>query len=95
MYDQRTTDAIRVLALVVRVVPESTSGISLVLVRAAAALIIQLNDRGTQEGKVINGLVSLTVNLYVNVPPGGIKHWLTPVGPSIVLVPCCLLLVNT
>jgi hypothetical protein len=34
------------------------------------------------------------MKLYVKLAPGGIAHWFTPEGPSIVLVPCCLLVVS-
>jgi hypothetical protein len=45
-------------------------------------------------GTMITIWTSLTMKLYVKLPPGGIEHWLTPEGPSIVLVPCCLLTVS-
>ena len=37
--------------------------------------------------KLLGRRIQLTVKLYVKDAPGGIPHWLTPDGPSIVFVP--------
>lgn len=77
MDNQGSAEPVRVLPLVMGMIPKSPSGICLRIVS------IILNHHAM----VLAQSVTLTVKLYVKVAPGGMGHWLTPDGPSIVFVP--------